>query len=558
MPTSPSLAWEKKQHWWLSNRKVVDKYIREARTLIATKEPSSVSDAVGLLDAALAISPRHEAALQLRARSLLFLRRFREVADMLQEYIPSYKMAPDDDSSNSLGSSDGSTHPLSRERAKLLSRNDGDGESSFRCFSVSDFKRKLTAGLWKNREKEGQWRYLILGQACYHLGLMEDAMVLLQTGRRLATVASRRESTSQSDDNFVFSSSTHSNSSGSAPPNPRQSESESASHLLSHVKLLLRRRASALAALDAGIPSESIRHFSKILDGRRGTPSAFAASCFISRAAAYRAAGRLTESIADCNCALALDPTSIPALRARADLLESVRALPDCLQDLDHLKLLYDLILRDRKLPGPAWKPHSDVRYRDIPSSLRATAARIQACRRSVASGEGCGMDYYALIGVKRGCTRPELERAHRLLSLRHKPDKAAGFVDRLEFADEHRDVDSVREQVRMSALILYRMLQKGYSSIMSAVMDDEEVAAERKRAKEAAAAAASAALQAATAKKLCRMDTNGGSSSSPCRDKATPAYQGVFCRDLAMVGSILSQVGFNRAMPVKYEALSC
>ncbi|KAE9615881.1 putative tetratricopeptide-like helical domain-containing protein [Lupinus albus] len=28
--------------------------------------------------------------------------------------------------------------------------------------------------------------YLVLGQACYHLGLMEDAMVLLQTWKRLA------------------------------------------------------------------------------------------------------------------------------------------------------------------------------------------------------------------------------------------------------------------------------------------------------------------------------------------------------------------------------------
>ena len=30
---------------------------------------------------------------------------------------------------------------------------------------------------------------MVLGQACFHLGLMEDAVVLLQTGRRLATAA---------------------------------------------------------------------------------------------------------------------------------------------------------------------------------------------------------------------------------------------------------------------------------------------------------------------------------------------------------------------------------
>ncbi|ONK63266.1 uncharacterized protein A4U43_C07F13180 [Asparagus officinalis] len=154
--------------------------------------------------------------------------------------------------------------------------------------------------------------------------------------------------------------------------------------------------------------------------------------------------------------------------------MELVRSLPDCLRDLDHLKLLYDSVLRDRKLPGPAWKPHYDVRYRDIPSSLRVLTGRIQELRRRVASGEGCDVDYYVLIGVRRGCTRSELERAHRLLALKHKPDKAALFVDRLEFAEEYRDLDTVRDHARMSALILYRMLQKGYSSIMSTVMDEE------------------------------------------------------------------------------------
>jgi len=379
-------------------------------------------------------------------------------------------------------------------------------------------------------------------------------MVLLQTGRRIATAAFRRESTSRSDDSFTFSNTFQPNppsSNPQSPPFPPPTESESVSNLLSHIKLLLRRRTAALAALDAGLPAESVRHFSKILDGRRGNPHAFAAVCLVGRSAAYKAAGRITESIADCNRALALDPTSIPALRARADLMELVRALPECLRDLDHLKLLYDSILRDRKLPGPAWKPHYDVRYRDIPSSLRALTTRIQELRRRVASAEGCNVDYYALIGVRRGCTRSELERAHLLLSLKHKPEKAAGFVDRLEFADDHRDLDAVRDQARMSALILYRMLQKGYSSIASAVMDEE--AAERQRVKAvAAAAAASAALQAVSA--VVSMPEK---ATSLAHEKAVPLYLGVFCRDLVVVGSLLSQARFNRPIPVKYEALS-
>ena len=121
-----------------------------------------------------------------------------------------------------------------------------------------------------------------------------------------------------------------------------------------------------------------------------------------------------------------------------------------------------------------------------------------------------------------------------------------------MEFADEHRDLDAVRDQSRMLALICYRMLQKGYSSIMSEVMNEE--AAERQRVKEvvAAAAAASAALQAVSA--VVSMPEK---ATSLAHEKAAPLYLGVFCRDLVVVGSLLSQARFNRPIPVKYEALS-
>ncbi|MFS7984648.1 hypothetical protein Hanom_Chr11g00988951 [Helianthus anomalus] len=35
-------------------------------------------------------------------------------------------------------------------------------------------------------------------------------------------------------------------------------------------------------------------------------------------------------------------------------------------------------------------------------------------------------------------------------------------------------------------------------------------------------------------------------------------AFQGAFCRDIAVVGSLLCQTGFNRPIQVKYDGLSC
>ncbi|XP_015968951.1 uncharacterized protein LOC107492447 [Arachis duranensis] len=544
--TSPSLTATEKKHWWLTNRKIVDKYIKDARSLIATQEQSEIASALNLLDAALAISPRLDHALHLRARCLLYLRRYKDVADMLQDYIPSLKIASDADSSSvSSSSSDGS----SREGVKLLSPEEPVRDQTFKCFSVSDLKKKVMAGLCKTCDKEGQWRYLVLGQACCHLGLMEDAMVLLQTGKRLATDAFRRQSVCWSDDSFSLSSIPFSADSNTTNPPP------------------------------------AIRHFSKILDGRRAAPQAFLAECYMHRASAYRAAGRIAESIADCNRTLALDPTCIPALDTRASLFEAIRCLPDSLHDLEHLKLLYNSILRDRKLPGPAWK-RRNVRYREIPGKLCALAVKIQELKQRLASGEtGNNVDYYALIGVRRGCSRSELERAHVLLTLKHKPDKATGFIERCELADD-RDLDCIKEKARMSALLLYRLVQKGYTNLMSAVLDEE--AAEKQRKKQAALHAAAHAHAHAHTPVMVQqkpkdpapelnnnsievdnlvtdnissndsMESNNNKSTISSSTVNPAVFQGVFCRDLAAVGTLLSQVGFNRPIPVKYEALSC
>lgn len=417
-------------------------------------------------------------------------------------------------------------------------------------------------------------------------------MVLLQTGKRLATAAFRRESVCWSDDSFSLSDlpvPAEIASSPSTPPGtPPQaggtslSDPESINQLLSHIKLLRRRRAAALAALDAGLYSEAIRHFTKIVDSRRGTaaPQGFLAECYMHRASAFRSAGRVAESIADCNRTLALNPTCIQALETRAQLLEGIRCIPDCLHDLEHLKLLYNTILRDRKLPGPAWKRHH-VHYREIPGKLCTLTTKIQELKQLVASGKIGNVDYYGLMGLRRGCSRSELARAHLLLSLKHKPDKAMGFIERCEFADE-RDLESVRDRARMSALLLYRLIQKGYNNVLSCILE-EEVAAEKQRKQ----AATAASIQAAAIKLQQVQESNNldepkaNQAPKPSIESANPAsnrialsenqnaaasvaaangsmFQGVFCRDLAAVSSLLSQVGINRPLPVKYEALSC
>ncbi|XP_010542840.1 PREDICTED: uncharacterized protein LOC104815921 isoform X2 [Tarenaya hassleriana] len=533
MAVHPFLNGGEKKHWWLRNRKIVEKYMKDARSLISTQDPEDVASALRFLDAALSLSPRYELALEIKARSLLYLRRFKDVADMLQDHIPSLRMTGDD---SGVVSSELSSTQLSRDGVKLLSESPSHNLSSFKCFSVSDLKKKVMAGLGKNCGEEGQWRYLVLGQACCHLGLMEDAMVLLQTGKRLATAAFRRESICWSDDSFTLFSA--GDNGGGSPPSscPTTSaasqlrpltEAESVAHMLSHIKLLLRRRAAALAALDAGLYTESIRHFSKIVDSRRGAPQGFLAECFMHRASAYKAAGRTAESIADCNKTLALDPSCLQALETRASLLESIRCFPDSLHDLEHLKLLYNSILRDRKLPGPVWKRHN-VRYREIPGKLCVLTTKIQQLKQRIANGEIGNVDYYGLMGIRRGCSRSELERAYLLLNLRHKPERSMSFIDRFELTEEE-EMESVKDRARMSTLMLYRLIQKGYSAVTSDIAAEEE-AAEKKTKDQ---------------------------KIEPINNNNNNMVKGVFCRDIAMVGNLIARARFSHPVTVKYEALS-
>lgn len=482
-----------------------------------------------------------------------------------------------------------SSQTLSRERVRLLGSSSPNSDSNFnnsgcdystnfKCFSVSDLKKKVLSGFYKNCDQEGQWRYSVLGQACCHLGLMEDALVLLQHGKRLASAAFRRESICWSEDSFSFAtlSSTTESTTESTHHQPL-TESESISHIIAHIKLLLRRRAAALAALDAGLFNESIRHFSKILEGRRPAPQAFLAECYLHRSAAYKSAGRIAESIADLNRTLALEPSSTMALHSRAGLFELIGCITDSVHDLEHVKLIYNSILRDRKPPGPAWKPRA-VPYREIPGRLCALGVKIQQLKQRIAMGETGNVDYFKLIGLRRGCSRSELDRAHLLLVLKHKPEKSMSFLDRCELADE-KDFESVKDRARMSSVLLFRLVQKAHSNVLATIVEEEAAEKERKKATLAlqqAQAQTEAQQNVEMFKQMVQENGPGiglGLEYEPEVDVDQPddrhdmscggkvesfPYQGVFCRDLATVGSLLSQVGFNRPITVKYEALSC
>ena len=61
------------------------------------------------------------------------------------------------------------------------------------------------------------------------------------------------------------------------------------------------------------------------------------------------------------------------------------------------------------------------MRYCEIAGAHRKLTARIEGLHSRVAAGEACNVDYYLLLGVRRGCTCSELSlhvQEHMLVTL--------------------------------------------------------------------------------------------------------------------------------------------
>ncbi|KAE8665496.1 hypothetical protein F3Y22_tig00112614pilonHSYRG00142 [Hibiscus syriacus] len=362
-------------------------------------------------------------------------------------------------------------------------------------------------GLWRNREKQGQWRTPWFSFKPASASLPPHSAVRAFPCPKTASPSNV---------------SPHPKS----PPSPRRLHAthsflriRNISQLLSHIKLLIRRRTAAIAAFDAGLHSEAIRHFSKIVDGRP-SPQGFLAECYMHELGLQ---GRRTH----CRVDLRLQQNSCtrsnlhPSPRHQGLTLRNNPKFARLFTRPRTFETAYNTILRDRKLPGPAWKRHY-VCYREIPGKLCALTTKIQQLKQRVASG---------LVRRKR-----------------QNPT-------RLPTSSNDASSPMSETSTRMMATII------------------EEEAAEKQRKKAAAALqAAQAAIQAQQTQypgTKQEPETNSSNVSS-CKTRVNPVKtkpkQPVpmrMCSKAYFAGiwplwELLSQVGFNRPLPVKYEALSC
>jgi hypothetical protein len=129
-----------------------------------------------------------------------------------------------------------------------------------------------------------------------------------------------------------------------------------------------------------------------------------------------------------------------------------------------------------------------------------------------------------------------------------------------------------------MASMLLYRLLQKGYTNVMNSIAEEENAEKQKKLVLQLQQTEQKLVLNA-NANSIANVNANVNVNSvvvqvmqkkknrDEMEDKfamsspsiANPTvFQGVFCRDLTVVGNLLSQRFSSRSIPVKYEALSC
>ncbi|XP_065867411.1 uncharacterized protein [Euphorbia lathyris] len=129
------------------------------------------------------------------------------------------------------------------------------------------------------------WRCCLTLKSYFYLGRLEEAIGSLEKKRKLIA----KSFLSRNDNKMM----------------------DSLASLASSIQELLRHKVAGNEAFQAGKHSEAIEHYTAALSNVESRP--FAAICFCNRAAAYKALNQVTDAIADCSLAIALDESYLKA-----------------------------------------------------------------------------------------------------------------------------------------------------------------------------------------------------------------------------------------------------
>ncbi|KAI3677220.1 hypothetical protein L1987_86843 [Smallanthus sonchifolius] len=257
------------------------------------------------------------------------------------------------------------------------------------------------------------WRSNLIVKSYFYLGKLEEAHEFIKKQESSGRITERLESMSL----------------------------DSMIPLADTISELLSRKAAGNEAYKSGRYSEAVENYTSALScSVESRP--FAAICFCNRAAAYRALGQISDAIADCSLAIALDPSYLKAISRRASLYEMIRDYGQATNDL-------------RRLVS------SLTSQMDKSNQLRQTQIRLYNIEEE--SKKEIPLNMYLILGVESTAAASEIKKAYRKAALKHHPDKAALLVSRSDNGDD-RLWKEISENVYKDADRLFKMIGEAYA----------------------------------------------------------------------------------------------
>ncbi|XP_042483664.1 uncharacterized protein LOC122064035 isoform X2 [Macadamia integrifolia] len=281
---------------------------------------------------------------------------------------------------------------------------------------------KMDSSISNKGTAERLWRVHYISKSYFYLGKLEEALDLLEKHKILRTAVEKSKTL------------------------------ESLMTLAATLHELLQHKAAGNEAFQSGRHSEAVEHYTAALSCNVESRP-FAAICICNRAAAYQMLGQITDAIADCSLAIALDGNYPKAISRRATLHERIRDYGQAVNDLERYLSLLEKQSEDKT--GAKGKSTSSV------NDLRQARLRLSSMEEE--AKKGIPLDMYLILGVEPTGTASDIKKAYRKAALRHHPDKAGQFLARTDNGDDGLWKE-IAEEIHKDADRLFKMIGEAYA----------------------------------------------------------------------------------------------
>lgn len=271
------------------------------------------------------------------------------------------------------------------------------------------------------------WRCSMMLKAYFHLGKLEEGLSLLEQQEEKVSAI---------------------NKSGSKVL-------VSLIPLAATVRELLHHKTAGNEAYQAGRHAEAVEHYTSVLSCNLESRP-FAAVCYCNRAAAYKVLGQITDAIADCSLAIALDGNYLKALSRRASLYETIRDYSQAASDLRRL-----LSLLSKGVEDNANNKGTSDRSINYTNDLKQYRIRLSELEEE--DRKEIPLDMYLILGVEPSVSISEIRKAYRKAALRHHPDKACQSLTKNDHGDDGI-WKVIAEEVHRDADRLFKIIGEAYA----------------------------------------------------------------------------------------------